>query len=244
MRISRKRRRQWIGFGLGIFMTCIAYVVLSMPNNEDFLSKGPMNTGHEDLSCESCHTPAKGTVFQQVQANIMFTIGLRRTAADFGTENVDNQKCLDCHDRPNDRHPLHRFTEPRFVDARKNIGVTFCESCHQEHNGMRITQVDIGYCRNCHEDTELKNDPLEISHKELVEQAQWSTCLQCHDFHGNHLYEAAESLKDTIPITVVRAYFDGGPSPYADQKKHYPLSEAEWKKKKTAAKKAMGKKKK
>lgn len=228
MQISRKRRRQWIGFGAGIFLTVVTYVVLASPRNEDLLSKGPMNKGHEDLSCESCHTSSKGNVFQQLQANVMFTFGLRKTEADFGTENVDNQKCLDCHDRPNDRHPLHRFTEPRFVEARKNIGVTECESCHQEHNGVRITQVDIGYCRNCHEDTELSHDPLEISHKELIAQQQWTTCLQCHDFHGNHIYEAAESMKDTIPIKVVKNYFDGGKTPYADVKKYKPLTEEEW----------------
>lgn len=231
MMISRKRRRQWIGFGVGILATSITYVVLSVPSNEKFLSKGPMNTGHEDLSCESCHTPAKGNVFQQFQANVMYTFGLRRTEADFGTENVDTDKCQDCHDRPNDRHPLHRFEEARFSDARKELGVTECESCHNEHDGVRITQTNIGYCENCHGDTELSDDRLEISHKQLVERELWNTCLQCHDFHGNHIYEVAHSMKDTIPVKVVQEYFDGGPSPYSDNKKHEPLSEeAYWEK--------------
>ncbi len=230
MRISRRRQRQWIGFGVGILITVVAYVTLSIPANEAFLSKGPMNKGHEGFSCESCHTPARGNVFQQLQANIMKAVGMRKTEADFGTENVDNKKCLDCHDRANDRHPLHRFTEPRFVEARKAIGVTYCESCHEEHNGLRITQVNTGYCENCHGDTEMKNDPLEVSHAELIAQEKWTTCLQCHDFHGNHLYEAAESLQDTIPLPVVRAYFDGGKSPYADKKKFYALTEEEFKK--------------
>lgn len=229
MIISRKRRRQWIGLGVGLFITVITYVVLSVPAGEDFLSKGPMNTGHEELTCQSCHTPAAGNAFQQVQANLMFTFGLRRSAADFGAENVDNQKCLDCHDtRDNDRHPVHRFTEPRFSEARKNIGVTYCESCHSEHSGVRVTQVDVGYCRNCHGDTEMSNDPLEISHKELVQREMWTTCLQCHDFHGNHIYEAAESIRDTIPVRVIRTYFEGGPSPYAETKKFPPLNEKEY----------------
>lgn len=229
--ISRRRKRQWIGFAAGLFVTVVAYVVLSSPSNEEFLSKGPMNKGHEGFSCESCHTDSKGNVFQQIQANVMFVFGARKTEADFGTENVDNNKCLDCHDRANDRHPLHRFTEPRFVEARKNIGVTYCESCHLEHNGLRITQVETGYCENCHGDTDLKNDPLEISHKDLIAQEMWTSCLQCHDFHGNHIYHAAESMMDTIPLKIVREYFDGGASPYSDKKKYYALTEEELNKK-------------
>ena len=234
MRISRKRKRQWIGFGVGLFITVVSYVLLFMPANEDFLMKGPMNTGHEDLSCQSCHTPARGNVFQQMQANLMHSVGLRKTEADFGAENVDNQKCLDCHDtRDNDRHPTHRFTETRFAEARKNLGVTECESCHSEHNGVRVTQTDTGYCRNCHGETVMKDDPLEISHEELVRREMWTTCLQCHDFHGNHIYETAASMKDTIELRVVLGYFDGGESPYSDKKKYPPLTEDEyWKKKK------------
>ncbi|PWJ42865.1 cytochrome c3 family protein [Sediminitomix flava] len=226
--ISRKRRRQWIGFAVGLFITSICYVVLSLPINEQFLSKGPMNTGHEELSCESCHTPSRGNTFQQLQANIMFTVGLRKTEANFGSENVDNKKCLECHERANDRHPLHRFEEPRFAEARKELGVTYCESCHEEHNGVRVTQVNVGYCQSCHEDTELSNDPLEISHKDLIAEEQWTTCLQCHDFHGNHIYHAAESMADTIPMIALKEYFDGGESPYAGIKKFYALSEELW----------------
>lgn len=231
MKISRKRKRQWIGFGVGLLVTVATYTVLSLPANEQMLSLGPMNTGHENLSCESCHTPAKGNVFQQIQANVMFSVGLRKTVADFGTANVDNKKCLECHDRPNDRHPLHRFEEARFSEARKNIGVTECESCHNEHSGVRITQTNIGYCQNCHSETALKNDPLEISHAELIKREMWTTCLQCHDFHGNHVMKAAESMRDTIPLTVVREYFDGGKSPYSDIKKYFALTEEEWRKK-------------
>lgn len=234
MKISRRRRRQWIGFALGVLVTVATYVIISVESNEDMLSLGPMNTGHEELSCEACHTPAKGNVFQQLQANLMFSLGMRKTEVDFGVENVDTDKCLECHDRKNDRHPLHRFTEPRFAEARKNLGAETgqveCESCHVEHNGVRITQTNLGYCQNCHQDTNLKNDPLEISHAELIEEGMWTTCLQCHDFHGNHVFHAAESMKDTIPIKVVREYFAGEASPYADVKKYYPLKEEEWRK--------------
>lgn len=232
MNISRKRKRQWIGFGTGLLITVITYVVLSIKPTENMLSLGPMNTGHENLSCESCHTPAKGNVFQQLQANIMFAVGMRRTQADFGTKNVDTQKCLECHDRANDRHPLHRFTETRFSAVRKALGVNTgtveCESCHVEHNGVRVTQSNIGYCQNCHQETELNNDPLEISHANLIERGMWSTCLQCHDFHGNHVFQTTESMQDTIPLQVIREYFEGGTSPYATIKKYYPLSEEAW----------------
>ncbi len=232
MKISRKRKRQWIGLGLGLLITASTFVILTLKPNEQLRSLGPMNTGHENLSCESCHTPAKGNAFQQIQANIMYTFGMRKTKADFGTKNVDTKKCLECHTRENDRHPMHRFTEPRFADARKKLGAETgkieCESCHTEHNGVRITQTNIGYCENCHTDTKLNNDPLEISHEELIQKERWTTCLQCHDFHGNHVFHAAASMKDTIPQTVVRAYFDGGKTPYAAIKKYYPLSEEEW----------------
>lgn len=230
MKISRKRRRQWIGAAVGLLATVSTYTVISLPANEEMLSLGPMNTGHEDLSCETCHTPASGNTFQQLQANVLFTLGMRKTKADFGMENVDRAKCMDCHDRPNDRHPLYRFEETRFAPARKNLNVTECEGCHMEHNEVRLTQTNIGYCENCHEETNLKHDPLEISHAELVANDMWTTCLQCHDFHGNHVYEAAESMKDTISIQTVRAYFDGGKSPYSDVKEYYPLSEEEWRK--------------
>jgi hypothetical protein len=232
MKISRKRKRQWIGFGVGVFVTAVTYTVLSLPDNEQMLSKGPMNVGHENMSCETCHTPAKGNAFQQIQANLMYSVGLRKTEADFGAENVDTKKCLECHDRANDRHPMHRFEEARFVEARKNLGVTNCESCHNEHFGLRVSQTNTGYCQNCHGETNLKNDPLEISHAELIAKEMWTTCLQCHDFHGNHVFKTAESMHDTIPLKLVREYFEGGKTPYADIKKYQSLTEEEWKKRK------------
>lgn len=212
-------------------MTSITYTILSLPSNEKLLSRGEMNIGHDDLSCESCHTPARGNVFQQLQANIMFTLGMRKTSVSFGTEDVDTKKCLECHDRENDRHPLHRFEEPRFLQARTNLNVTECESCHLEHKGSRITQANIGYCVNCHEDTKLNNDPLEVRHDQLIEQGMWSTCLQCHDFHGNHVYNVPHSMSDTLALSTIREYLKGGISPYSDLKKFYPLKEEDWRKK-------------
>lgn len=218
--ISRKRKRQVLGFSIGLFLAVITYVMLSIPANEHFLAKGSMNKGHEDLKCVACHIEAKGNVFQQIQINTLVVLGMRKKLSDFGLEDVDNHKCQGCHDRPNDRHPVHRFKETRFSDARKNIEATVCETCHREHQGQRITLETSSYCVNCHQDTELKNDPLEISHDDLIEKEMWSTCLQCHDFHGNHEMNTAESMKDTIPLIVIREYFEGAASPYADIKKY------------------------
>jgi hypothetical protein len=51
------RRRQNIGYilGFGIGFACI--LVLVMPKQERFHMRGPMNTGHKELTCQSCHKP-------------------------------------------------------------------------------------------------------------------------------------------------------------------------------------------
>lgn len=222
------RKRQRIGSFIGIGIGILIYIILPLKQTEDFLSLGPLNTGHEGLSCNACHTDAKGNLMQQLQSNISYTFGMRKTKADFGTENVDNKKCLECHDRPNDRHPTHRFLEPRFKEAIANINATECETCHKEHNDTRIVLKDAAFCVNCHYDLEVKNDPIDVSHEELIATKQWNTCLQCHDFHGNHIYKVAEKMKDTIPLKKIQAYLKGGIDPFSSKKKYLPLSEEEW----------------
>ena len=231
------RRRQYIGSLIGIAIGLAIFIILPQKPAEEFLSLGPMNTGHEGLSCEACHTSAKGNVMQQLQANIAFTFGARKKPADFGTENVDNKKCLECHDRANDRHPTHRFLEPKFKDAIAEINATECETCHREHNDTRVVLADATFCVNCHHDLVVKNDPIDVPHSELIANEQWSTCLQCHDFHGNHIYEVAEKIKDTISITKIQDYLAGGDDPFSTKKKHLPLSEEEWLKVKSKYKK-------
>ncbi len=222
------RKRQYIGSLIGIVIGIIIYIILPQKSAEEYLSIGPANTGHEGLSCNTCHTPAKGTVLQQLQSNISYTFGQRKTSADFGTENVDNEKCLACHDRPNDRHPQYRFSEPKFKDAIAVIDATQCETCHQEHNGVRVALPDANYCINCHSDLKVHKDPLDIPHETLISQGQWSTCLQCHDFHGNHVYLTPEKMKDTIPLSKIQKYLKGGKDPFSEEKKYMPLSEEEW----------------
>lgn len=219
-KISRKRKRQVLGMLAGAFLGVVSWSVLSIPGNEYMVKLGPMNTGHEELECQDCHTKAKGNIMQQLQANAMHLAGMRSSEADFGLENVDNKKCLECHDRPNDRHPVHRFTEPRFADARKEIKITECETCHTEHSGVRMTLATTEYCVNCHSDLKMKDDPLDVPHDVLIKKGDWKTCLQCHDFHGNHIMEAPSLMKDTIPFKIIRAYISGGKDPYGDQKKY------------------------
>lgn len=231
------RRRQYIGSLVGIVLGLICYVLLPLKSTEDFLSLGPMNTGHEDLSCVACHTPAKGNVFQQVQANIAHTFGARKSGVDFGTKNVDTKKCLECHDRPNDRHPTHRFLEAKYQDAIAKIDATQCETCHREHNDTRVVLPEATFCVNCHYDLEVVNDPIDVPHSKLIAEKQWSTCLQCHDFHGNHIYKVATKMKDTLSLAKIDAYLKGGEDPFSKKKKYMPLSEEEWQKVKKNSKK-------
>ncbi len=224
------RKRQHTGALIGIGFGILLYILLPLKKAESFLSLGPMNTGHEGLSCNSCHSDAPGNMYQQLVSNTRYVVGMRSKPVDFGTLNVDNKKCLECHERPKDRHPTHRFLEPRFKEAIKVIDATHCETCHREHNGVRVVLSNASYCVNCHSDLTVEKDPLDVSHEELIAQKQWNTCIQCHDFHGNHQYKVAVSLKDTLPLSQVNEYLKGGKDPYSEVKKVYPLSEAEWKK--------------
>jgi len=175
-----------------------------------------MNRGHETVACDGCHRPAPGTLRQQLQANVRYWLGVRATPADFGRSAVGDAVCLDCHDRPNDRHPVYRFLEPRFVKARQAIAPHHCLSCHAEHRGQRVTQPDIGYCVQCHRETRLRKDPLDMPHDRLIALKQWDSCLGCHDFHGNHIYRVPVEAERTVPADRIRGYFTGGPSPYGN----------------------------
>jgi len=226
------RKRQYIGSAIGVGIGILIYILLPLKASEDFLSLGPMNTGHEGMSCNTCHTDAKGSMVQQISSNMQYAFGMRKKSVEFGTQDVDNKKCLACHERSNDRHPTHRFLEPRFKTAIKEINATECETCHKEHNGVRVVLDDATFCQSCHYDLEVINDPIDVPHATLIENKQWSTCLQCHDFHGNHVYETAVKIKDTIPLELISDYLKGGKDPFTEKKKYYPTSEEEWSKQK------------
>ena len=40
-------------------------------------------------------------------------------------------------------------------------------SCHREHTGVRVTMPATA-CATCHGDLDLKREPLDVSHRELV----------------------------------------------------------------------------
>lgn len=232
-KINPLRKRQFLGGIIGLVLATALIVFLSLESSENYISLGPMNTGHQDLSCVSCHNDAKGNLMQQVQSNISHLVGTRNKGVEFGTNDVTLDNCLQCHDRPNDRHPTHRFSEPRFKDAIKNINATTCITCHKEHNKERVSVAitSMNYCMNCHQTLEIDNDPVDTSHKELIEDKKWSTCIQCHDFHGNHKYEVAHKLADTIPLNKIESYLKGGEDPYGNNKKYIGMSIDDWLKK-------------
>lgn len=178
-----------------------------------------MNVGHADLQCSSCHRPAPGTTRQQLQANARTSIGLRGDYVDFGLQRVTSDRCRSCHDRPDDRHPVHRFLEPRFAEVRAVLSPHECMSCHREHTGRRAT-VEPDACRHCHAELELQHDPVLPPHADLVGASAWETCLGCHDFHGNHAMEVPTDVRDAIAPADIRRYLAGGASPYDGALRH------------------------
>lgn len=232
LNINPLRKRQFYGILIGLFTAIITIICLIFVKpTEEYLSIGPMNSGHEGFSCNTCHTDAKGNWIQQIQSNTECAIGLRKKMVEFGSLPADTKKCLSCHERDNDRHPTHRFLEPKYKKAIKVIDATNCNTCHSEHNGIRMSLAEGNYCINCHSDTKIRKDPLDIPHSVLFNTGKWDTCLQCHDFHGNHQSPAPDKMKDTIPLSKIKAYFKGGKDPYDGKKKFKALSEKDWIKK-------------
>jgi len=214
--VPTARRRRRVGIAAGACLAIGAVGFLLFPGQEHFTAPGTMNVGHERLACVSCHRSAPGTVRQQLQADARYLLGWRQAPADFGLRSVGNDDCSACHERPFDRHPVFRFTEPRFAEVRKTLAPHRCESCHREHSGVRVT-VQPGYCVHCHNTLEMKNDPLNIPHVELVRQGRWLTCLGCHDFHGNHVMDSRSRVADALAVRQVQRYFERGESPYPSQ---------------------------
>ena len=218
--LSRLLLVHWRYFGivLGILFGLMLVGFLVFPGRSALVARGPMNTGHEELACQECHSAVQGTAAQQLSANVYYWLGLRESTIGFGSRDVDNDACTDCHQRPDDRHPVSRFLEPRFADQRKHLAAHMCVTCHTEHFGLRVTLQTTGYCVHCHQDTVLEDDPVSPSHEELVRRQAWNTCLQCHDFHGNHIRTTPVSLDEAVSESRIRNYFEGGPSPYGEEK--------------------------
>jgi len=204
---------------LGIPLLLAALFVGATTRADRWFAAGPANTGHEDLACGECHHEAAGTIRQQLQANVQHAMGAREDAVPLGFLAPDNQTCVECHDREGeDRHPPFRFREPRFEDARADLGPQYCTSCHQEHLGVRVT-APVDFCQHCHLEFEPEEDPIEPTHQALADAGAHEQCLGCHDFHGSHIYELPVAHEAAFGLEAVQAYLDGGASPYGEEKR-------------------------
>lgn len=211
----RRRSIRRLAYAAGLAASFLPLLLLA-PALADFVPNNAHNPGHAELACSDCHREAPGSFRQQVQAKARHLLGLRAADVEFGMRPVDNAACIGCHDNPDDRHPAHRFLEPRFEAARRTIAPEQCVSCHREHTGTRISQTDAGFCVACHSDMAMKNDPVRPTHEALIKDQRWETCLTCHDFHGNHGHDPPHDLKDALTPDVVAAYLDTAASPYGE----------------------------
>lgn len=187
---------------------------LLLPDLQELRPHGHPNVGHEQLQCVACHVDAPGSTRQTLQAKAKHALGLRETGAVLGTQPVTSATCVRCHANPDDRHAPNRFLEPRFDQARAETGAQLCVSCHREHSGVRVTVPSTGYCASCHQDLQVKDDKTSPTHDHLVRNKRWDTCLQCHDYHGNHKWSAPLRLQDAAQLPLLEKYLQGGPSPY------------------------------
>ena len=217
-KVKKARRWQVLGMITGITFSLSLMWSLRQPTNESLLSKGPLTPGHKDLQCSSCHQPAEGSLRQQFQAKAKYFTGFRQTDAELGLMKVENASCLSCHDRPDDHHPVFRFNEPRFAEVRKTLDATQCGTCHTEHTGTVASVPKTSICLNCHQDLKIKDDPLEISHEQLIANPMEISCMQCHDYHGNHQMTVVTSIKDTIATQAILDYLRTGIDPYSSEK--------------------------
>lgn len=207
-------------------VAAMVLLVWSIPPGMGFRAAGPMNTGHNSLSCQDCHKPAAGSVRQQLGHNARTWLGLHdHDWVPIGYGEVDNAACLECHERPNDRHPVERFEELRFAEQRATLGPHKCNNCHGEHQGERVAAVDAGFCVNCHSDLALDDDPIDTPHAELVAAERWNTCLTCHDFHGNHIRETPTRMADRLHDDAVVRYLEGGEDVFGLTKRYKALTQ-------------------
>lgn len=208
-----------LGLSAAIPLSFLSITSYLSPDSTSFVAHGPMTPGHENVGCVHCHEKAPGTFRQQVQANVDYLFGWRSTAAEFGYLPANSKQCLSCHERPNERHPIYRFQEPRFETAIKTVDAQSCLGCHSEHEKRRVS-VGGEFCSACHEGLKLKNDPVDVPHTLLIADKQWQTCLGCHDFHGNHKHQPPDKLQEAYSVQEILSYLQAGPDPFAPVKIH------------------------
>jgi len=183
---------QRAAYRLGGVLGVLALVLMLLPGFASWHQSGPDNPGHEDFKCGDCHSPASGY---------------------FGYGPVTNDHCLSCHENPDDRHPLAQSAKAEFVKARQAANIQRCVDCHDQHRGRRITAA-ITVCKNCHQETAVEDDPVDIPHTRLIEQSNWVSCLGCHDFHGNHDFKPPTTVAQQLSEQEILRYFETGESPY------------------------------
>ena len=192
----------------------VAPLLLLLPGLQEARPHGHPNVGHEQLKCVACHAESPGTTRQTLQAKVKHAVGLRQTGAVMGMQPVTSATCVQCHANSDDRHAPNRFLEPRFEKARAETGAQQCVSCHREHSAQRVTTPNTGYCVSCHQDMKVKDDKTSPTHDFLVRNKRWESCLQCHDYHGNHKFNTPLRLQDAHTLDVLEKYLKGGPSPF------------------------------
>lgn len=203
---------------LAIMPTAVwAGFALTNAKTKPSIAHGPLISAHADVACVACHTRTSGTVRQQVQAQVQYVLGLRQTPVDFGYAEVGSEQCLACHSRPNERHPIYRFREPRFAKAVEQVDARSCLGCHSEHVPQIVTVVPT-LCQACHDNLKVKNDPVDTSHEHLVSRQDWGSCLGCHDFHGNHPMKPPTRISEALSESDVWGYLQGGDDPFGRPK--------------------------
>ena len=219
MKFDSKTKLRFLAVIISMPIFALAAVAVSVPEFKFMIAHGPIQKGHENVDCTGCHVLATGTSRQQIQAKFKSMVGLRKSGADFGYIAVASESCLNCHERPNERHPIYRFNEPRFQQARVEIEATSCMGCHSEHKDQRVVEeVGQSFCVHCHDDLKLKEDPLDIDHVTLIKDGEWESCLGCHDFHGNHAHKPQLVVAEAFAPSAIEAYLENGVSPFGAEK--------------------------
>ncbi len=204
-------------FIIAVPIAVLGLLILLSDMPKTLIAHGPIQAGHEDVDCSGCHVQSAGTYRQQIQANVLYILGQRKQPVDFGYGPVTSVQCLDCHERKNERHPIYRFREPRFLKALETVNATTCLGCHSEHSDERVF-AEHDNCQACHSKLIVKNDTIDVPHKTLIAQNSWGTCLGCHDFHGNHPVAAPLKLEAAHSVEEIQNYLKNGPSPYGNEK--------------------------
>lgn len=209
-KVKSSRSAAWYA---GALLAALPLLLLQTPL-EAQRPHGHPNVGHEQLKCVACHADTGASTRQVLQAKVKYALGLRQTGAVLGTQPVTSATCVQCHANPDDRHPPQRVLEPRFAQARQETGAQLCVSCHREHQATRVSLPAANYCVSCHQDTQVKDDRIAPTHATLIADKRWETCLQCHDYHGNHRWITPKRLVDAPSVELLEKYLKGGPSPY------------------------------